>query len=938
MRLGLRSLLLAASLPIVVFAVVMAVLFEEQQRRAVVDAVRQATLAASRSIDDRIGAVRYALEALATSEALSAPGAAGFEAQARRVLSLRPDWVGLRLTASDGLSRPVARDRVRLPDAAQAEIEAVQRYGQPRVSGIIVDPAGEQEPVVAITIAMTVEGGTVSTLSAYLRAWTVNRAVRDQGLSPDSRLVVVDAEGRRIARTTSEDPFDPGLGQPLSDAAAVTALQRGQDTFFARAQGGEELYAAAVRSAVTGWTVVLGVPAALIEQPIRNTRFAVIGGVALALVLAALVGVLLARSYTKRQEAERNLVTREAAGAAEGRAAAVLESMSDAVVELDRDGRIVYLNAQARRQFAGTDDFAGRMLPDLIPEAAMGRFRDELKRAAEGHVAGEFEHQAQSQHWQVRVAPSVDDGLTIYLQDIAARKRSERALAESHALLERVFEASSDPIFVKDRGGHYLMANSATAHAMAIERQTLIGKKDADFLPPDISARIEDADRRVMESRTESIVDMEFAGPVRGEPRILLVTKYPLRNPSGEVVGLVGMLKDITERKRVEERLRGSQRLEAVGRLTGGVAHDFNNLLQVVIGNLDLLASDPGIAPHARQLAEGGLAAALRGSDLTKRLLSFARLQPLKPTRFDLNEQLERIVPLLRRTLGDSITVQVRPAAGLWPVLADASQIDDAVINLSINARDAMPDGGRLTLETRNARLDEDYAARNADVSPGDYVVLSVTDTGVGMPPEVLARAVEPFYTTKEVGKGSGLGLAQVYGFARQSNGHLKLLSEVGHGTTVSLYLPRALAGEEPTVEAAAPSRRPVGGGETILFVDDDPFVRETLATALTGLGYRVLEASNGADALRVLEQHAEVQLLLSDVAMPGGMTGYDLVSRARDLRPGLPMLLSSGYAEHARRQASADPSVPMIAKPYRITDLAAAVRTALREAEPGAA
>jgi PAS domain S-box-containing protein len=385
----------------------------------------------------------------------------------------------------------------------------------------------------------------------------------------------------------------------------------------------------------------------------------------------------------------------------------------------------------------------------------------------------------------------------------------------------------------------------------------------------------------------------------------------------------MAVVRDITQRKLLEDQLRQAQKMEAVGQLTGGLAHDFNNLLTVVIGNLDILREERASDPKVQEFAQLALGASMRGADLTRQLLAYSRRQTLETKAFDLNRLVADMMELLRRTLGEHIDVETSLDEGLWPAFADPTQVETALANLAINARDAMPDGGRLTIETANKHLDEDYAAANVDVSPGEYVMLAVSDTGSGIAPEILKRVFEPFFTTKELGKGTGLGLSMVYGFAKQSGGHVNIYSEVGHGTTVRLYLPRAAAGLD--VEAA--EDMPDLGGNAqdalILVVEDDPDVRSVAVLQLDSLGYRVLEAENGETALELLGQNPSIDLLFTDVVLRGGMSGIDLAQEARKIRPSLKVLFVSGYAEGAMaddsRVGRADPT---LSKPYRMRDL----------------
>jgi signal transduction histidine kinase len=379
-----------------------------------------------------------------------------------------------------------------------------------------------------------------------------------------------------------------------------------------------------------------------------------------------------------------------------------------------------------------------------------------------------------------------------------------------------------------------------------------------------------------------------------------------------------------------DAKLRRAQRMDAIGQLTGGIAHDFNNLLTIIVGNLDCLSDLPDRDAERAELEDVALGAALRGSELTGRLLAFARQQPLSPQPVNLNARLPAIIAMLQRTLGESIEITTSLAPNLWIAEVDASQIEDALVNLAINARDAMPSGGILTIETQNITLDADYAAANVEVSPGDYVALAVSDTGCGMPPDVLERAFEPFFSTKGEGKGTGLGLSMVYGFAKQSRGHVKIYSEVGHGTTVSLYLPRSAAAEPAAreVDTIEPVART--GHESILVIEDDGHVRTISARHLTELGYRVHTVKNGQAAIALLEGPERFDLLFTDIVMPGGVSGYDVASAALTQRPDIKILLTTGFAGLQNGPGARHLSAPLLRKPFRKQELAEAIRAAL--------
>jgi PAS domain S-box-containing protein len=419
----------------------------------------------------------------------------------------------------------------------------------------------------------------------------------------------------------------------------------------------------------------------------------------------------------------------------------------------------------------------------------------------------------------------------------------------------------------------------------------------------------------------------------------------PIRDEDGTLMGFAKITRDVTERRqaaqaleRAQEQLAQAQKMEGIGQLTGGVAHDFNNLLTVIIGNLESLQRAlQAPAPDGDRLArsvENAMRGAQRAASLTQRLLAFSRRQPLDPKPVDAGRLVIGMSELLRRTLGEQVAIETVLAGGLWRVLADPNQLEIGILNLAVNGRDAMPNGGKLTIETANAHLDEAYAAAQTEVVPGQYVVISISDTGSGMTKEVQARAFEPFYTTKDIGHGTGLGLSQVYGFVKQSGGHVKLYSEVGLGTTVKLYLPRLLSEEGAVAlpETAAPAPRSASA-ETILVVEDDEDVRGNTTGIVRELGYTVLEAPLAATALHLLERHPEIKLLFTDIGLPGGMNGRQLADAARKVRPDLKVLFTTGYARNAIvHDGRLDPGVVLIPKPFTYAAIAAKLADMLDE------
>jgi PAS domain S-box-containing protein len=513
---------------------------------------------------------------------------------------------------------------------------------------------------------------------------------------------------------------------------------------------------------------------------------------------------------------------------------------------------------------------------------------------------------------------------------------TKRVMAEKEMRADRarLWALARDPFLVADRDGTWLAASPAWTDILGWSEAELIGRTSEWMEHPDDLAKT----RGELAILAQGMPTARFENRFRakdGSYRNFSWTAVPENNL------IYCVARDVTEQRAharaladAEDALRQAQKMETLGQLTGGVAHDFNNLLQIVTGNLELLQRGlPEDQARLRRAADNAMAGAERAALLTQRLLAFSRRQPLAPERIDPNRLVSGMSDLLNRTLGETIEVETIQSARIWPVEIDVNQMENALLNLAVNARDAMPDGGKLTIEVANTHIDEDYAAQEAEVSPGQYVLISVSDTGQGMDEDVLSHAIEPFFTTKEVGRGTGLGLSMVYGFIKQSGGHIRVYSERGHGTTVKIYLPR-FYGPLPDNDTGTVSRAtPVcGGDETVLVCEDDDKVRAYTVDVLKELGYRVMEADNGAAALQALETASEpIDLLFTDVILPGGMTGADIAQQARAQQPGLRILFATGYARNAIiHHGRLDPGVELLTKPFTYAELATKVREML--------
>jgi signal transduction histidine kinase/CheY-like chemotaxis protein len=510
----------------------------------------------------------------------------------------------------------------------------------------------------------------------------------------------------------------------------------------------------------------------------------------------------------------------------------------------------------------------------------------------------------------------------IFIRNFGRLAEAERELAIKAQLLQMTLEAVDDGIAAFDADKKLVSSNRRFFELFdfSTEHQLL-----ADFIEAD---RAKGGSFASALSLPASDLKPAFGSFEQKDGRILEV--YRSLMPGG---GSLLVCRDITESKRGENRMRQAQKMETIGQLTGGVAHDFNNLLQIIMANLDLVlrrVTDEDL----RKRLNNALVGAERGSKLTRQLLAFARRQPLRPEPVNLGRVVRDLTDLLRRTLGESIEIEETGAAGLWSAMADRGQVENAILNLAINARDAMPSGGRLTLELGNAFLDDEYARNHEDVKAGQYVMVAVTDTGTGMPKEVIERAFDPFFSTKPEGRGTGLGLSMVYGFVKQSGGHVKIYSEMGHGTTIRLYLPRSLEGEP--LPYTGGETVTAGRGERILVVEDDADVRSAVVSMINDLGYKTVEAGNGDEALALLRQEVRIDLMFSDVVMPGELHGRKLGQAAQEIRPDLRIIFTSGYTENSIiHNGRLDEGVVLLSKPYRKEDLARKFRLVLDDSLP---
>jgi PAS domain S-box-containing protein len=615
---------------------------------------------------------------------------------------------------------------------------------------------------------------------------------------------------------------------------------------------------------------------------------------------------------------------------------AVVESSNDAIITKSLDGIITAWNRAAEELFGYTaTEVVGKHIRTIVPTERRDEMHDVLERIGRGEAI--HPQETQRLHSSGRLvdvmltfAPlrSVSGqivGASKIARDLTETKRTQSELNRETEERQRIFETSHDLILVTDPVGTFVQVNASAKTILGYEPEEMIGHSAIDFIhPSDLDATREEmrAARRGKQKRGFEARYLHKDGH-----EVLLSWTGTWSQPVRRHF-FIG--RDVTEQRAAEAQYRQAQKMDAVGQLTGGVAHDFNNILTVITGTIGIIQEAVADRPELVSIARLIDDAAERGAQLTRHLLAFARKQPLQPRDVDVNTLVLEAVKLLRPTLGEQIEILSELADDTWPSMVDPSQLTTAVINLALNARDAMSTGGKLTLETRNVHLDEAYAGMYNEVAAGNYVMIAVSDTGTGISAANLERVFDPFFTTKEIGKGTGLGLSMVFGFVKQSGGHVKIYSEVGHGTSVKMYLPRA-TGLEELAPGTSISVTVEGGHETVLVVEDDAMVRQYVVTQVKSLGYVTLEAANAADALAIIDSNPAIDLLFTDVIMSGTMNGRQLADAATERRPGLKTLFTSGYTENAIiHHGRLDPGVHLLAKPYRKPELARLIRVAL--------
>jgi PAS domain S-box-containing protein len=621
--------------------------------------------------------------------------------------------------------------------------------------------------------------------------------------------------------------------------------------------------------------------------------------------------------------------------ATEKRLTSILNAVPDAIITIDESGRIASFSPAAEELFGyNVDEIIGQNVKILMPEPDRTRHDQYL---AQYNAGGEKKiigigRQVEARRKDGSVFPiklaineMVVQDRRMYIgvvHDVSTLIKAQELSSRLGVILDRSFNEIY--IFDADTLG-FIQVNRGARHNLGYSDEELVRLTPVD-IKPEITN--EDFNELIAPLRDGSKETVAFETIHRRKDQSTYPVEVHLQLMADETPPIfVAIVIDNTENQRRETLLRQSQKMEAIGQLTGGVAHDFNNLLTIILGNNELLSNTLEVGTRERRLLDAASSAAQRGAQLTGQLLSFARQQPLEPKIVDINHLVQDMLDMLQRTLGQAIDLKTEMAPDLGKAKVDPAQLHNALLNLAINARDAMPNGGKLIIETSNFYLDETEAIQRVDVAPGNYVRLSVSDTGTGMTPDVRARVFDPFFTTKGPGKGTGLGLSMVHGFAKQSGGHIDIYSELGYGTAISLYLPNAAEAPEAAASDEMSSENAEARTETVLVVEDEPSVREITVSRLEHLGYQIVEAETAQQALDVLATGAKVDVLLTDMIMPGGMTGADLVQRVRPEYPKIKIIFSSGYVEDGSVPFD---GTPWLRKPYTLAQLASTLRELL--------
>ncbi len=904
-RTHLLILIVATLLPILAFSAVMVALLHRETRLATQRGLVETARALSVAIDREVQASISTLSLLATSDELHPLRPAAFDREARVALRSQPAWDNIVLVAPSGqqlvnLHVPLGRALPSISNAAL--VRRIVDSGMPAVSNLFTESISGR-PGVAVGVPVF-EGARVRyALLAGFAPDSFTAVLRQQRLPPESVAALLDGNRVIIGRSRAPEQFVGQLATP-DLRARVDASAEG--AFRLLTKEGVPVYAAFSQSPRTAWTVATGVPVSTLDAPLRHYLALLLGaGAAVAALCLAIGGILgrrLSGSILSLASAAPHLD--------DGRPLRVSPTPVQEVNQVaETIARAVDRIRRDRRMADAVAEVARLASQSLEPGAVARAVVEELPRLLDAKMAALYRVDERS-------------GASLLEAGVGSGVRWNAALPAGSGAVGRAI-ATGRPVVTPDllEDPEIRLDPEARANVVASPYRAALAVPLA-LRGTVIGALAIGADAGRVFSREEIALAERFAGEVA-------VAFERARLYAATQTSLAEMQRAYEELAHTKEQLTQSQKMEAIGRLAGGVAHDFNNLLTVILGRSELLRRELASQPAWRRHVDLIHTTADRAAGLTRQLLAFSRKQVLQPKRLDPNAVIGGMAPMLGRLIGEDIELVIAPRAHAGHILVDPSQLEQVILNLVVNARDAMPDGGRLTIQSADATVDDAFAERHPGVRPGAYVVLSVSDTGVGMDAATRSRIFEPFFTTKEPGKGTGLGLASVYGIVKQSDGYIAVESEPGHGATFRIYLPRVDATD---AEAAPPPTAPPGRGtaETILLVEDDPEVRELVAEILGDYGYRVVPASRPAEALELGSGGQRIDLLLTDVVMPE-MSGRDLAARLTARHPALRVLYMSGYSDEVLASRGViDPGIRLLMKPFTPEALTSQVREAL--------
>jgi PAS domain S-box-containing protein len=678
---------------------------------------------------------------------------------------------------------------------------------------------------------------------------------------------------------------------------------------------------------------VLGNPTYLIVPKVMNV-------VAASAVLGLLVLRWLPQASKERADADADVHEKtEALNREAEERRRLFETSLDLILVTDRTGILTRVSPSSLATVGyRPGEMIGHNAAEFIYEADLEATRNEMRLARKGRQTRNFE--TRYLHKDGRIVPLTWSGVWsepeqkhfFFGRDMTERNAAEEKLEKARAFFNSIMESLPAMLLVKTAvDGKVVLVNSAAEELLGYDRNEMIGKTTTDLFPEQDAKSILRHDKQAL--LMGRAVEDEYALTTRKlGVRRLRMKEFPLLEEQGMTKYIVALAEDVTVQRQTEDQLFQAQKIEAIGHLTGGLAHDFNNLLAVIIGNLDVMTELGPSTPEQAELSAAALEAALSGAELTRRLLAFARRQPLQPEEVDASALVSGITKLLGRTLGEDIKITLDLDPATKPIFVDRVQLETAITNLANNARDAMPAGGQLIIATRNGHLDQDYIEKHADVDAGEYVVIEISDTGMGMSPDVAERIFEPFYTTKGVGKGTGLGLSMVFGFLKQSAGHISVYSEPGLGTTFRLYLQPSQLRSQTTIVEAPPLQPNYKNEDTVLVVEDNSSLRTVVVRQLEAIGLRVLEAENAQMALSMLRDEPKIDLIFTDVVLPGDMDGYALARAINEGHPHTKIIMTSGFPGMRFKDTELAKSLPLLSKPYRNQELIRMVREVLDE------